>query len=54
MEGNIDPNLNSRIYIYISKKATYTTVDWSNLNINNPEKTLCFLMTIKTQLIELR
>ena len=36
----IDPNLNSRIYI--SKKATYTTEDWSKINIKNPEKTLCF------------
>ena len=36
----IDPNLNKRIYI--SKKATYTTTDWSKLNIANPEETLCF------------
>jgi len=38
----IDPNLASRTYI--SKKATYTTQDWSKLNNNNPMNihTLCF------------
>jgi hypothetical protein len=36
----IDPNLYYRKYI--SEKANYTTTDWEELDIKNPEKTLCF------------
>ena len=36
----IDPNLNNRKYI--SEKATYTTTDWSKLNIPFTKETLCF------------
>jgi len=36
----IDPNLNLRRYI--SNRATYTTTDWSKLNIKQSKETLCF------------